>query len=87
MMRLLKKLLTISIIGGIIFVGIGDRFLPKPLSAYSRDTRNALNAKLLGLMPQQKKVDRLKERVKDHSDPGRIYDRGMEKMEKGNTNQ
>lgn len=86
-MRLLKKLLAVSIIGGIIFVAIGDRFLPKPLNTYSQNTRNVLNAKLLGLMPQQKKVDRLKERVKNHTDPERIYDRGMDQMEKGNTKQ
>ncbi|UXE60363.1 MAG: hypothetical protein KA717_33120 [Woronichinia naegeliana WA131] len=51
-MRLVKTLLTIGIIGGVFFVGIGDRFLPKPLSTYSRNTRNSINQKLLSLMPR-----------------------------------
>ena len=51
-MRLIKTLLTIGIIGGVFFVGIGDRFLPKPLSTYSRNTRNSINQKLLTWMPK-----------------------------------
>jgi len=35
MFKLFQKLLTFGIIGGIIFVGIGDKFLPKPLGTYS----------------------------------------------------
>ncbi len=85
MMRLLKKFLTIGIIGGVIFVGIGDSFLPKPLSTYSRNARNTINAKLLGLMPHQKKLDKLKENVREHSDPSLTVDRTMEKLKKGNT--
>ena len=52
MLKLLRKLLTVGIIGGIIFVGIGDKFLPKPLSTYSFNTRNLINAKLITLMPK-----------------------------------
>ena len=54
MFKLLQKFLTVGIIGGIIFVGIGDKFLPKPLSTYSLNTRNAINAKLITLMPNPK---------------------------------
>jgi lipopolysaccharide export LptBFGC system permease protein LptF len=53
-MRLLKPLLTISIILGLIFITIGDQFLPKPLSTYSRNTRASINQKLLSLMPNPK---------------------------------
>jgi hypothetical protein len=52
MFKLLRKLLTVGIIGGIIFVGIGDKFLPQPLSTYSFNTRNLINAKLITLMPK-----------------------------------
>ena len=49
-----KTLLTFVIVGGVIFVGIGDKFLPKPLNTYSANTRNTINQKLLGLMPDPK---------------------------------
>ena len=52
MFKLLRKLLTVGIIGGIIFVGIGDKFLPKPLSTYSLNSRNMINAKLITLIPK-----------------------------------
>jgi hypothetical protein len=52
MLKLLRKLLTVGIIGGIIFVGIGDKFLPKPLSTYSLNSRNMINAKLITLIPK-----------------------------------
>ena len=52
MFKLVRKLLTVGIMGGIIFVGIGDKFLPKPLSTYSLNTRNMVNAKLITLMPK-----------------------------------
>jgi len=62
MFILFQKLLTVSIIGGIIFVGIGDKFLPKPLSTYSFNTRNVINAKLVTLMPKSRpKVKRFTE--------------------------
>jgi hypothetical protein len=62
MLGLLKKLLIVGIMGGTIFVGIGDSFLPKPLSIYSLHTRNVINAKLIALMPNPKpKVKRFTE--------------------------
>jgi len=54
MFKLFRKLLTVGIIGGIIFVGIGDKFLPKPLSTYSLNTRNVINAKLITLIPNSR---------------------------------
>jgi len=53
MFKLFQKLLPVGIIGGIIFVGIGDKFLPKPLSSYSLNTRNMINAKLITLIPKK----------------------------------
>ena len=54
MFRVLKPLLGIMLIGGVIFVGIGDKFLPKPLNTYSLNTRNAINQKLMSLTPSPK---------------------------------
>ncbi|MGL5032279.1 MAG: hypothetical protein ACRC6M_00585 [Microcystaceae cyanobacterium] len=51
-MRLFKTLLTFSIISGVIFISLGDRFLPKPLSTYSAIARNTINQKLLGFTPK-----------------------------------
>ncbi len=54
MLGLLKKLVMIGIVGGIIFVGVGDSFLPKPLSTYSRNTREIINEKMIGLVHNPK---------------------------------
>jgi hypothetical protein len=64
MFKLFQKLLTVGIMGGIIFVGIGDKFLPKPLSTYSFNTRNMINAKLITLMPKPRSVERRKKSKK-----------------------
>lgn len=62
MFKILKKILVVGIIGGVIFVGIGDSFLPKPLSTYSLNARNMINAKLITLIPKSRpKVKRLTE--------------------------
>ncbi|MGK7932091.1 MAG: hypothetical protein AB4041_11750 [Microcystaceae cyanobacterium] len=42
------KLLTLLFVGGLIFVGMGDMFLPKPLSQWSLQTRRQINEVLLG---------------------------------------
>jgi hypothetical protein len=38
----------------VIFIGMGDRFLPKPLNTMSLNTRNAINQTLTGLSPKLK---------------------------------
>jgi len=38
----------------VVFVGMGDRFLPKPLNTMSFNTRNAINQTLMGLSPKLK---------------------------------
>ncbi len=53
-MRSLKTLLTISFVLGLIFIGMGDAFLPKPLSTISKNTRTRINNILLGFTPDPK---------------------------------
>ncbi|HAC65637.1 MAG TPA: hypothetical protein DCF68_19425 [Cyanothece sp. UBA12306] len=53
-MRSLKSLLTVGFILGLIFIWIGDSFLPKPLSTVSRNTRTKINNVLLGFTPDPK---------------------------------
>ncbi len=50
-MRLLKSWLTIAFVLGLIFIGIGDTFLPEPLSNVSKNTRTRVNQMLLKLTP------------------------------------
>lgn len=47
----MKKLGTIIFVCGLIFIGMGDSFLPKPLSTFSYRTRTHLNKILLGFTP------------------------------------
>ena len=49
--KLLWKLSIPTAIAGLIFVGFGDKFLPQPWSAYSKNTRETINQKLLGAVP------------------------------------
>ena len=35
----------------ILFIALGDRFLPQPLSGASLNTRNTLNQTIVGLFP------------------------------------
>ncbi|MFN5516070.1 MAG: hypothetical protein ACK5CA_15355 [Cyanobacteriota bacterium] len=52
--KLLMKILPPVIIGGVIFVGVGDKFLPQPLKSASADTREQINKALLQMMPKPK---------------------------------
>jgi hypothetical protein len=38
----------------VVFIGVGDRFLPKPLNTMSFNARNAINQALMGLSPKLK---------------------------------
>jgi hypothetical protein len=38
----------------VVFIGVGDRILPKPLNTMSFNTRNAINQALMGLSPKLK---------------------------------
>ena len=50
--KLVRKLAIPAAIAGFVFVGFGDKFLPKPWSAYSKNTREQINQKLMGLAPE-----------------------------------
>ena len=57
--------LILGMILTIIFVAVGDAFLPQPLAKASYNTRNQLNEFLVGLFPNSD-VDHLKrDRVKE----------------------
>ena len=48
-----KTISTLLVLGTLLFIAIGDRILPKPLSQYSRQTRNTINQMILGLFPKE----------------------------------
>ena len=48
-----KSIFTIVTVLFLIFVSIGDRILPKPLSDASRNTRNGINNALIGIFPKK----------------------------------
>ncbi|HEY9874025.1 MAG TPA: hypothetical protein V6D12_11345 [Candidatus Obscuribacterales bacterium] len=45
---------TLLIIAVFLFVGFGDRVLPKPLSTASLQARTTVNGYLLGLFPKKR---------------------------------
>ena len=49
-----KSILTILVVLSVIFITMGDRFLPQPLSDASRNTRVSINKTLVGLFPKKK---------------------------------
>ncbi len=44
---MLKKLLILGVLGGLIFILVGDIFLPKPYGNWSTQTRTTLNNSLV----------------------------------------
>jgi hypothetical protein len=48
-----KSIFTIVTALFLIFVSLGDRILPKPLSDASRNTRNGINNAIIGIFPQK----------------------------------
>ncbi|MGA1623765.1 MAG: hypothetical protein ACO36E_13720 [Synechocystis sp.] len=49
--KLVRQLTIPAAIAGFVFVGFGDQFLPQPWKAYSKNTRETINQKLLGVVP------------------------------------
>lgn len=49
---LFDLLLKLSPIIIVIFIAVGDKFLPRPLSDYSLQTRTSINKFLEGLFPE-----------------------------------
>lgn len=48
-----KKLASISLVIFLIFVGLGDKFLPEPLKGMSSKTRTSINQLVIGLFPKK----------------------------------
>ena len=48
-----KNIFTLLFLGALLFVSVGDSVLPKPLSQYSRNTRDTISQWLLGLIPHK----------------------------------
>jgi hypothetical protein len=66
-----NKLLTFLFVGGLIFIWIGDMFLPKPLSQWSQQTRSKINAVLLGSFnPQMERPSKKREEVVEAAEQG-----------------
>jgi len=49
-----KNITPILIVLTLIFIAVGDRFLPKPLSTASFQTRTSVNNFLVGLFPTRR---------------------------------
>jgi len=56
-MQRLVNLSTLIVFIGLIFIGIGDGFLPEPLSNFSSQTRGKINQSLMDLFPDRKAID------------------------------
>ena len=46
-----NPLIILSLLLSVLFVGIGDRFLPEPMKSASLNTRTTINKHLMGLFP------------------------------------
>lgn len=51
-----KNLIVVSLLLSLIFIGFGDKFLPKPLSTASLHTRTALDQWFMGMQFWQPKT-------------------------------
>ena len=69
-----SKFLIFFLIVGLLFIGIGDIFLPQPLSNISSKTRSSVNGFLMGLFPDKKPInpyeqtDKLLQEVREQRD-------------------
>ncbi len=65
------KLLTLLFVGGLIFIGMGDMFLPEPLSQWSKQTRSQINAVLLGAFnPKMTRPSKRREEAVEAAEQG-----------------
>ncbi|GAC1459385.1 MAG: hypothetical protein NVSMB70_04310 [Chamaesiphon sp.] len=49
-----QNIFTMALVVMLLFITLGDRVLPKPLSTASLNTRTVLNNYLIGLFPNKK---------------------------------
>ena len=76
--EIMKPVGSILVVLGLIFVAVGDTFLPKPLSTASKNTRTYVNNIFLSFTPdtdfekpskqRDAQVDDMEERVKGNRD-------------------
>ncbi len=59
-----KNILISLIVIAVLFIGIGDRILPQPLSDVSRNSRASINQFLIDLFPTRKPKNPYEEREK-----------------------
>lgn len=52
-----SKLFVFFIFTGLLFISVGDNFLPQPLSNLSSNTRSHVNQFLMGLFPDEKPIN------------------------------
>jgi hypothetical protein len=74
-----KTLVISLLILGLIFVIVGDRFLPQPLSNVSQNTRKDINQFMISLFPQSN----LKQTIRQRNQQTRDL---IEKKEKPQSN-
>ena len=62
--KILRPISIVAVIGGLFFISIGDMFLPDPWASYSKNTREQINQKLMGIAPKPdiKKPSEMRER-------------------------
>ncbi len=64
-----KTLFNLGLISFLVFVTLGDRFLPKPLNDASRQTRTSINQFLIGIFPDKKfknPYERTEKAIEEH---------------------
>ncbi len=63
--RRLSALAPLMLLLTIAFIGFGDSFLPKPLSTASRQSRDALNTMIAGVVPSWAPKTKPNQRTED----------------------
>ncbi len=50
--KILRPISILAVITGLVFISIGDMFLPDPWATYSKNTREQINQRLMGAAPK-----------------------------------
>lgn len=67
-MKAIQGYIPIFLVLGILFVAVGDKFLPEPLKGASRTTRTTVNEFVIGLIPNRKPKTNPYQRTEDALD-------------------
>jgi len=80
----LKSLFSFGLVFGLIFIGFGDAFLPKPLSTISTKTRNQVNDWIIQTAGKQAqpRANKLKNSRYAKENIGSFFDRKLDEAEK-----